>query len=81
MTVDHLYFAWWVDPEHGETWVRHDCTHGSDEYRLPIGEDHWQIDVIVGTPKPSFDCARCGRHSVLDETDRIDPPRVGEADV
>lgn len=73
MTADHLYFNWWREDVDGEDriFVRHICLDDvPDDYMLPI-DGRWRDG---NGPQPSFDCGRCGRHTVLNETDRIDPP-------
>lgn len=74
MSVDHLYFAWWVE-EDGWLWVRHDCNGVMDDWHPP--EPTWQ--VVGDRPAPSFNCDNCGRHTILAEADRIDPPHSQEA--
>ena len=67
MSADHLFFEWWV--EDGNVWIGHDCIDGRDEYRLPIAPGEWSIGPD-GVPVPSFDCSKCGRHTVISAADR-----------
>ena len=67
MSLDHLYFAWSVDPENGKPWVQHECADGEVlTWRLP---PPWRIE---GTGiAPSLDCKKCGRHVILHDVDRV----------
>lgn len=72
MSVDHLYFAWWMDGE-GHPWVWHDCVsleHGetdSLEWRLP---PPWHLNEEGGI-SPSLNCQRCGKHVILSASDKV----------
>ncbi len=71
MSVNFLYYKWWVGDD-GHPWVRHECRSDGkvDVWRLP---PPWKLDGAGGIT-PSLDCQRCGAHSILNATDRIDPP-------
>ena len=70
MSVDHLYFAWWLDDE-GHPWIEHQCVGGKIEtWRLP---PPWKLTAEGGI-EPSFDCKACGRHTFLHYCDRIEAP-------
>jgi hypothetical protein len=79
VSVDHLYYLWWLDEER-RPWVRHECsTDGRvDEWRLP---PPWHLDPLPaesggGGIIPSLECVRCGAHCILGAADRIDCPKV-----
>lgn len=73
MSVDHLYFEWYV--EDGWLWVRHDCNGEIKEWHP---DSRWSMKD--GHPEPSFDCDDCGRHTILTESQRIDPPPTDPGD-
>lgn len=73
MSVDFLYFAWWLDDE-GHPWIRHECADGVvDEWRAP---PPWHV-TEEGHLAPSLDCKACGKHTILWKSDRIETPSNG----
>lgn len=63
MSVDHLYFEWYV--EDGWLWVRHLCNGVMKEWHP---DSRWSLQVNGVTP--SFRCDDCGRHTILTDSDR-----------
>lgn len=78
MSVDHLYFEWWVDDECLGLWIRHKCLNGEIKEWHP--DSRWTL--TLDGPRPSLDCADCGRHTILtnaDHRDRVANP-IGDTD-
>lgn len=71
MSIDHLFYRWSLDPE-GNAWAWHQCGDDCEAWRLP---PPWHL-TDEGGVQPSFDCRRCGRHTILTSADRVDWPTL-----
>lgn len=71
MSTDHLNYEWWTDDE-GLLWVRHFCGDRVEVWHPP--HPQWRI-TGQGDVTPSFDCARCGSHSILRVADHVEARR------